>query len=66
MAKPDYEMPGDANRDNTYEVTVVAADNNGNRGTKDEKVMVQNQKEDWSGRLVADSTACWSPGAGYP
>ena len=25
-AKPDYEMPGDANRDNVYEVTVRASD----------------------------------------
>ena len=40
---PDYEMPGDANRDNTYEVTVVAA--NGTRGTMDVKVMVENENE---------------------
>ena len=25
-AKPDFEKPGDANTDNVYEVTVVAAD----------------------------------------
>ena len=31
--KPDFEMPGDANKDNVYEVTVVAADGDGNRGT---------------------------------
>ena len=42
---PDYEMPGDANRDNTYEVTVVAADTMGNRGTMDVKVMVENENE---------------------
>ena len=42
---PDYEMPGDANRDNTYEVTVVAADIDGNRGTMDVKVMVNNVGE---------------------
>ena len=46
MAKPDFEMPGDANRDNTYEVTVVAADSDGNRGTMDVKVMVANENED--------------------
>ena len=25
-AKPDFEMPGDRNKDNIYEVTVVASD----------------------------------------
>ena len=45
-AKPDYEMPGDANGDNTYEVTVVAADSDGNRGTMDVKVKVTNVEED--------------------
>ena len=42
---PDFEMPGDANGDNVYEVTVVAADSDGNRGTKDVKVTVENQGE---------------------
>ena len=45
-AKPDHEMPGDANSDNTYEVTVVAADSLGNRSTKDVKVTVPNAEED--------------------
>ena len=45
-AQPDFEMPGDANRDNTYEVTVVAADSDGNRGTMDVEVMVANENED--------------------
>ena len=44
-AQPDYEMPGDANRDNTYEVTVVATDRMGNGGTMDVKVMVTNEDE---------------------
>ena len=44
-AQPDYEMPGDANGDNTYEVTVVVADSDGNRGTKDVKVKVTNIEE---------------------
>ena len=43
-AKPDYEAPGDANTDNVYEVTVVAGD--GNRGTKDVKVTINNENED--------------------
>ena len=45
-AQPDFEMPGDANGDNVYEVTVVAADATGNRGTMDVKVMVANENED--------------------
>ena len=44
-AKPDFEKPGDADTDNVYEVTVVAADNDGNRGTMDVKVTVQNEEE---------------------
>ena len=45
-AQPDFEMPGDANRDNTYEVTVAATDSDGNRSTMDVKVMVTNVDED--------------------
>ena len=44
-AQPDFEAPGDANRDNVYEVTVVAADADGNRGTRDVKVTVENADE---------------------
>ena len=44
-AKPDFEKPGDADTDNVYEVTVVAADNLGNRSTMDVKVMVENENE---------------------
>ena len=43
-AQPDFEKPGDANTDNVYEVTVVAADANGNRGTMDVKVTVENEE----------------------
>ena len=45
-AKPDYEMPTDANMDNVYEVTVRAADADGNTGTMDVKVTVTNEDED--------------------
>ena len=41
-AQPDYEAPGDADKDNVYEVTLVAADNEGYRGTKDVRVTVTN------------------------
>ena len=45
-AQPDFEMPGDANGDNVYEVTVAATDGNGKRGTMDVKVTVENVDED--------------------
>ena len=44
-AKPDYEMPTDANKDNVYEVTVQAADADGNTGMKMVKVTVMNVDE---------------------
>ena len=48
-AQPDYEAPGDANKDNVYEVTVVAADADGNRGTMDVEVTVENEMSlEWS------------------
>ena len=43
---PDYEKPGDANKDNVYEVTVEATDGVGYTGTKDVKVTVTNVNED--------------------
>ena len=45
-AKPDFEAPTDANGDNVYEVTVRAADGDGNRGEMAVKVTVQNEDED--------------------
>ena len=45
-AKPDYEMPTDANTDNVYEVTVRAADAVGNIGTMAVKVTVTNEDEE--------------------
>ena len=41
---PNYEMPADANMDNTYEVMVVATVG-GMSGTRDVKVMVTNMEE---------------------
>ena len=43
--KPDYEMPTDTNTDSVYEVTVRAADAEGNIGTMDVKVSVTNEEE---------------------
>ena len=44
-AAPDYEKPGDADKDNVYEVTVEATDAVGHTGTKDVKVTVTNVDE---------------------
>ena len=43
--QPDYETPGDANKDNVYEVTVQAKDGVGNIGMKAVKVTVTNVQE---------------------
>ena len=43
---PDYETPGDANKDNVYEVTVQAKDGVGNIGMETVKVTVTNVEED--------------------
>ena len=47
---PDYENPGDANRDNVYEVTVTVRDNSGATGTKKVRITVTNVDE--MGKLV--------------
>ena len=59
-AKPDYEMPGDANTDNVYEVTVRAADAIGNTGMMAVKVSVTNVEEAGNGDPVEDPAAGWS------
>ena len=51
---PNYERPGDANKDNTYEVTVGAKDEDDDiRGTKDVEVKVANVDEDGTVTLSA-------------
>ena len=45
-AAPDYEKPGDADKDNVYEVTVEATDAVSNTGTKNVKITVTNVEED--------------------
>ena len=42
---PDYEKPGDADKDNVYEVTVEATDAVSNTGTKNVKITVTNVNE---------------------
>ena len=46
MAEPDYEMPGDANSDNVYEIMVVSTDNEGETGMMSVTVKVTNINED--------------------
>ena len=45
-ANPDYESPGDSNRNNVYEVTVVVTDSKGNSAEQDVTVKVTNVEED--------------------
>ena len=44
-AAPDFEKPGDKNKDNIYEVTVVARDGEWATGTKDVTIKVTNAEE---------------------
>ena len=50
---PNFEAPGDADEDNTYELTVGARDADGNRGTRDIEVKVTNVNEDGTVTLSA-------------
>ena len=50
---PNYEAPGDADEDNTYELTVGARDFDGNRGTEDIEVKVTNEDENGTVTLSA-------------
>ena len=43
---PDFEAPGDANRNNVYEVTVQSTDSGANTGSLDITVTVGNVEED--------------------
>ena len=45
-ASPDFEAPGDANRNNVYEVTVQSTDSGANTGSLDVTVTVGNVNED--------------------
>ena len=44
--EPDYEMPGDANGDNVYEVSVVVTDGDGGRRAHPVRIVVTNVEED--------------------
>ena len=45
MANPDFENPGDANKDNVYEVTVVVEDSDDNTAELAVRVEVENVNE---------------------
>ena len=47
-ASPNFEKPGDANKDNVYEVTVVARDSQLATGSRDVTIRVTNRDEDGS------------------
>ena len=51
---PDFEIPVDAERDNVYEITVVAADQAGLRDTVDAVITITDQPE---GPVIAGSTS---------
>ena len=61
---PNYESPGDANGDNTYELTVGARDTDGIRSTKDIEVKVTQRERGRDGDAVCGPASCWSPGDG--
>ena len=50
-ANPDFEVPGDKNKDNIYEVTVVARDSMWATAMKDVTIKVTNVEEDGSVKL---------------
>ena len=50
----DFEIPADSNRDNVYEITVVAADPEGLRDTVDAVITITDQPE---GPVIAGSTS---------
>ena len=53
--KPDFEMPGDSNRDNVYQVTVVASDGV-NSAMRD--VIVKVTEHGWSlAKIEVDAVA---------
>ena len=52
-AKPNFESPVDANRDNTYEVSVVATDSDGQASERDVIITVTNVDEDGTVTLSA-------------
>ena len=61
-AKPNYEMPTDANMDNVYEVTVRAADVDSYIGMKAVKVSVTNEHEAGVVTLSKTSATSWYSG----
>ena len=57
--KPDFEMPTDTNKDNVYEVTVRAADGDGNRGGTCRKGHGRERKRGGNGNPVEDAAEGW-------
>ena len=53
-AKPNFEKPADADKNNVYEVTITATDGTANMSTRDVKVTVTNAEEARRGNPVSD------------
>ena len=64
MTAPDYEMPADADMDNTYMVTVNATDGT-YMDTHDVTVMVTDVDEMGTAMLSAMEPQCWDGNNGY-
>ena len=65
-AKPNFEAPMDANKDNMYKVTVVAEDLAGLTGKMSLVIMVGNMNEKGSVELSSESARSWEAGHGHP
>ena len=61
---PDYENPRDMNKDNVYEVTVVATDTDDNEGRFDVTVVVGNVDEPGEGSVHRGRSPCLRPETG--
>ena len=61
ISPPDFEHPGDANRDNVYEVTLVAAGSKGETGEKSVRITVLNVDEAGTLTLLPEQPIEGSP-----
>ena len=59
--EPDFEMPGDMNGDNVYEVMVVVTDGDGGRRAHPVRIVVTNVKEDAEVMLSSDQPHLGEP-----
>ena len=60
-SNPDFDKPGDANKDNDYEVTVVATDDEGLAGMLEVTIVVMDVAEEGTVTLSTDQPAVGVP-----